>query len=65
MKNNQHEKDLNIEFEKKKREVEGLVIKSKEAEVDIIRKDMIIEGISEKVIKRNANLIIYDYDPIT
>ena len=58
MKNNQHEKDLNIEFEKKKREVEGLVIKSKEAEVDIIRKDMIIEGISEKVIKRNANLII-------
>ena len=65
MKNNQHEKDLNIEFEKKKREVEGLVIKSKEAEVDIIRKDMIIEGISEKVIKRNANLIIYNYDPIT
>jgi hypothetical protein len=64
-KNNQHEKDLNIEFEKKKREVEGLVIKSKEAEVDIIRKDMIIEGISEKVIKRNANLIIYNYDPIT
>jgi hypothetical protein len=65
MKNNQHEQDLNIELEKKKREVEGLVIKSKEAEVDIIRKDMIIEGISEKVIKRNANLVIYDYDPIT
>ena len=62
---NRHDQDLNIELENKKREVEGLVIKSKEAEVDIIRKDMIIEGISEKVIKRNANLIIYNYDPIT
>ena len=65
IKNNQHEQDLNIELEKKMREVEGLVIRSKEAEVDIIRKNMIIEGISEKVSKRNINLINSDYEPIT
>ena len=61
MTNNQHGQDLNVELENKKREVEGLVIRSKEAEVDTIRKNMIIEGISEKVIKRNTNLINSDY----
>ena len=65
MKNNQDEQDLNIELEKKMREVEVLVIRSKGAEVDIIRKNMIIEGISEKVSKRNINLINSDYEPIT
>jgi hypothetical protein len=59
MKNNEHEQDLNVELEKKKREVEGFVKISKEAEVDIIRKDMIIEGINENVIKRNVYLINY------
>ena len=44
---NQPKKDLKAELEKKKRDVEGLAIKSKEAEVDILRKDIIIEGISE------------------
>ena len=61
MTSNQHEQDLVVELENKKREVEGLVIRSKEAQVDIIRKNMIIEGISEKVIKRNVYLINYDY----
>ena len=45
----QPEKDLKVELENKKREIEGLVIKSKEAEVDLVRKDLIIQGISEKV----------------
>ena len=50
------EKDLNAELEKNKREVEGLAIKLKEGEVDILRKDIMIEGISEKVnIIRNVN----------
>ena len=53
---NQPEKDLKVELEKKKREVEGLLIKSKEAEVDILRKNIIIQGISEKVnMIRNIN----------
>ena len=58
-KNNQHEQDLKVELENKNREVEGLLVKAKEAEVDIQRKDMIIEGISEKVIIQNANVDHY------
>ena len=57
MTNKQHEQDWNVELEQKNREVEGLLIRSKEAKVDIIRKDMIIEGISEKVIKEIENFI--------
>ena len=45
----QPEKDLKVELENKKREIEGWVIKSKEAEVDLVRKDLIIQGIIEKV----------------
>ena len=56
--NDKHEQNLKVELENKTREVQGLVIKAKEAEVGIQRKDMIIEGISEKVIIRNANVII-------
>ena len=39
------EQDLKFDMEKKNREVERLIIKLKEAEVDILKKDMIIEGI--------------------
>ena len=59
---------MKAELEKKKRDVEGLAIKSKEAEVDILRKDIIIEGISEQVnIIRNVNNvnITIEYKPIT
>ena len=38
-----------LELERKNSEVERLLMKSKEAEVDLLRKEMIIEGISEKV----------------
>ena len=37
------------ELETKDSEVQRLLIKSKEADADILRKEMIIEGISEKV----------------
>jgi hypothetical protein len=52
----QPEKDLKVELENQKKEIDGLAIKSKEAEVDLLRKDLIIQGISEKVnIIRNVN----------
>ena len=53
---NQHEKNLKADLENKTRDVEALLIKSKGAEVDMLRKDIIIQGISEKVnIIRNVN----------
>jgi hypothetical protein len=45
----QQEQDFKFDMEKKNRQVERLIIKLKEAEVDILKKNMIIDGISEKV----------------
>ena len=45
----QHDRQWREELEKKNLEVQRLVVKSKEAEADLLRKEIIIEGISEKV----------------
>ena len=45
----QHDKQWREELERKNLEVQRSAIKSKEAEVDLLRKEIIIEGISEKV----------------
>ena len=45
----QHDKQWREELERKNLEVQILAIKSKEAEADLLRKEIIIEGISEKV----------------
>ena len=63
----QHEQQLLREdLERKNSEVQRLVIKSKEAEAEILRKEIIIEGISEKVtihvhllIQKCNNLFVF------
>ena len=43
--------DLETEMDKKNRELERLVIKLKEVELELKRKEVVIEGLYEKVIE--------------
>jgi len=52
----QQEEDWKLKLERKNSEVDRLLIKSKEAEVDLLRKEMIIEGISEKLAVLQSRL---------
>jgi len=53
----QHDRQWREELEKKNLEVQRLAIKSKEAEADLLRKEIIIEGISEKLSVLQSRLL--------
>ena len=48
----QDEENLEFELNKKNRELERSVIKLKEVELDIKRKDLVIEGVNKKVFSK-------------